>query len=273
MWTQVVGKVVLALTPLINHWWNVTLHPTPRGLASPVLSFERRTLQLEFDFIDHQLVFSADDRPVRTLPLTPRSVAEFYRDVMRTLGEIGVNVRIWPVPVEIPNPIPFAEDHQHASYDAAEVNRLFRVLVQLNQVFTAFRARFIGKCSPVHFFWGGFDLAVTRFSGRPAPLREGVIEREAYSHEVISHGFWPGSGAAPFAALYAYAVPEPVGLKTASIEPAGAFYSKEMSEFILPYADVRNDPFPETAALAFLQTTYDAAADLAGWNRADLERS
>jgi hypothetical protein len=272
MWTQIVGKVVLALTPRINHWWNVTLRVTPRGLTTPTLAWEGRALALEFDLIEHRLVISADDRPVTALPLAPRSVAEFYRDVLKALGDVGVNVRIWPVPVEIPNPIPFHEDHEHASYDAGSAHRLFRILVQLDRIMTTFRAGFIGKCSPVHFFWGGFDLAVTRFSGRPAPLRDGVIEREAYSHEVISHGFWPGSGAIQTAALYAYAVPEPDGLKSAAIRPPEAFYSREMSEFILPYDAVREAPSPETAVLEFLQSTYDAAADLAKWNRSELER-
>jgi hypothetical protein len=273
MWTQIVGKVALALTPRVNHWWNVALRVTPRGLSTPTLAYERRALGLEFDFVDHRLLFKADDRMETSLALKPQSVAEFYHVFMKTLADLGVNVKIWPVPVEIPDPVPFAEDHGHASYDPIKVSAFFRVLVELDRLFTEFRAKFIGKCSPVHFFWGGFDLAVTRFSGRRAPARQGVIESEAYSHEVISHGFWPGSGATPFAALYAYAVPEPDGLRTAPIEPAAAAYSTDMGEFILPYEDVRNDSSPETAVKAFLETTYAAAADLAGWNRRELERT
>ena len=207
-----------------------------------------------------------------TLPLAPRSVAEFYRDLMRTLQNLGVNVRIWPVPVEIPNPIPFADDHEHASYNPEDARRVWQILLQLDRVFTSFRARFLGKCSPVHFFWGSFDLAVTRFSGRGAPERDDVIMREAYSHEVISHGFWPGGGAITSAALYAYAAPEPEGLKTAPVQPAAAYYHLEMSEFILPYDDVRTAPSPEHAVMEFLQSTYEAAANLARWNRAELER-
>ena len=273
MWTQIVGKVALALAPALNHGWGIALHMTPRGLTTRMLPHGTRSFAMEFDFIDHQLVIRTTDGDRRTLRLEPRSVADFYRDVMATLQAMSLPVKIWPVPVEIPDPIPFEKDTQHHSYDPAFANRFWRILVQIERVFSATRCRFIGKASPVHFFWGGFDLAVTRFSGRTAPPREGpAFMREAYSHEVISHGFWPGSGPVLEPAFYAYAVPEPAGLKEAHVEPRAAFYHREFGEFILPYEAVRTASRPDDAIEAFVDSTYDRAATLANWDRAALER-
>jgi hypothetical protein len=229
---------------------------------------------MEFDFLAHQLVIRTTRGEERTLPLAPRSVADFYRAVMATLEEMALPVHIWPVPVEIPDPIPFLEDSGHHSYDPEWAERFWRILVQVERVFTGARCPFVGKCSPVHFFWGGLDLAVTRFSGKLAPPREGpAFMREAYSHEVISHGFWPGGGAVPEAVFYAYAVPEPAGFKEAPVEPAAAYYHQELGEFLLPYEAVRTAPSPEQAIRAFVDSTYDQAANLAGWDRAALERA
>jgi hypothetical protein len=231
-------------------------------------------LTIAFDFVDHQLVFETSDAVRRTLPLAPRSVAEFYREVMSTLDEMGLTVRIWPMPVELPSPVRFELDTVHHAYDPAYVERWWRIMVQVHQVLTACRSTFIGKCSPVHFFWGSFDLAVTRFSGRQAPPREGPAWMcDAYSHEVISHGFWPGSGLVLEPAFYAYAVPEPPGLKTAAIRPEGAFYHAELNEFILPYEAVRTAASPEAAIAAFVDSTYAQAATLGGWDRPALERA
>jgi hypothetical protein len=228
---------------------------------------------MEFDFLDHQLVIRTNDGESRRLKLEPRSVADFYRDVMATLRAMSLPVKIWPVPVEIPNPIPFEQDTQHHSYDPEYANRFWRILLQVERVFTRTRCQFIGKASPVHFFWGSLDLAVTRFSGRPAPPREGpAFMRDAYSHEVISHGFWPGSGPILEPAFYAYAVPEPAGLKEARVEPPAAFYHRELGEFILPYEAVRSAARPDEAIEAFVDSTYDRAATLAKWDRAALER-
>ena len=273
MWSQIVGKVALALAPPINHGWAIALLITARGLTTRPLQLGARSFTMEFDFINHQLVIATTDGDLRTLKLEPRSVADFYRDVMKMLRAMSLPVKIWPVPVEIPDPIPFEQDRQHHSYDAEFANRFWRILVQIEQVFTGARSRFIGKCSPVHFFWGSFDLAVTRFSGRTAPPREGpAFMRDAYSHEVISHGFWPGSGPVLAPAFYAYAVPEPAGLKEARVEPADAFYHRELGEFILPYEAVRAASRPDEAIAAFVDTTYDRAATLANWDRAALER-
>ena len=274
MWTQVVGKMCLALTPLTNHYWNIAFRVTPRGLATPVMFAGGRTLAMTFDVVEHRLEIRLSDGTGDDIPLRPMAVADFYRLVMAALTRLGVQVRIWPVPVEVADPIPFEQDSGHHAYDGRAVNAFWRALVSMLPVFERFRSGFIGKCSPVHFFWGSFDLAVTRFSGRRAPERTGAdaMTREAYSHEVISHGFWPGSGAVQEPAFYAYAAPEPQGLREARVQPAAAFYSTDFSEFILPYDAVRTAASPENELLAFLETTYASAADLAGWNRNDLER-
>src|SRR5262245_15793299 len=269
MWSQVVGKVVLAQAPPLNHSWGISLDVTPRGLTTRTLPHGDRAFTVAFDFIDHQLVIETSDGDRRTLALEPRSVAEFYRTVMAMLREMGLPVRIWPVPVEIPDPIPFEQDTVHHSYDPEAASRFGRVLLQVHRVFTESRCSLVGKASPSHFFWGSFDLAVTRFSGRPAPPREGpAFMREAYSHEVISHGFWPGSGPILEPTFYAYAVPEPDGLKTARVLPAAAYYHTEMGEFVLPYEAVRTAASPAAEIAAFIKSTYDRAATLAGWDRA-----
>jgi hypothetical protein len=274
MWTQVAGKVCLALTPVTNHFWNVAFHVTSRGLATPVMSAGKVTVTMQFDFIDHRLTIDTSEGRRERIPLTPQTVADFYRAVMEALARLNVQVRIWTTPVEIPDPVPFERDTEHHSYDALAANTFWRVLLSIKPVFERFRCDFIGKCSPVHFFWGSFDLAVTRFSGRRAPERPGAdaITREAYSHEVISHGFWPGSGAVQEPAFYAYAAPEPPGFKSARISPAAAFYSQDFSEFLLPYEAVRTAAGPADALHAFLVSTYEAGANLAGWSRTELER-
>ena len=274
MWTQVVGKVALALAPPLNHSWAIALQITPRGLSTRPLPHGQRTFTIEFDFIDHDLVIRVSDGTVRSLALAPRSVADFYRDVMRTLKEMDLPVKIWPMPSEVPEPIRFDEDRVHSSYDRVYVDRFWRIIAQTERVFHEARCLFVGKCSPVHFFWGGFDLAVTRFSGRMAPPRDGpAFMREAYSHEVISHGFWPGGGPLLAPAFYAYAVPEPRGLREAPVRPSAAFYSTDLGEFILPYDDVRKSADPEGAIREFVDSTYDQAANLAGWDHAVLERA
>ncbi len=278
MWTQIVGKIRLAQVPLINHWWNVTFFLTARGLTTGTMPYGARTFQMDFDFLDHELRIETSDGAAAAIALEPRSVADFYALAMRELRALGLAVRIWPVPVEIENPIPFRKDRQHASYDPEYARRLWRILARAERVMTEFRARFLGKVSPVHFFWGSFDLAVTRFSGRRAPDHPGapnvadVVTREAYSHEVSSAGFWPGGGPGIEPLFYAYAYPEPSGFKDRPVAPAGASYSPELREFVLPYEALRSAPDPDAALLAFLQTTYEAAADLAGWDRASLER-
>jgi hypothetical protein len=277
MWTQVVGKVRLELTPLINHWWNVPLYVSARGLTTSAMPYGDRALEIEFDFIDHKLRMECSDGASRTLDLRPQSVADFYAEVMNALHELGFKVEIWTMPVEVPNPIRFTEDHEHKSYDPEYANRFWQALVKMEAVLQEFRSRFIGKCSPVHFFWGSFDMAVTRFSGRRAPEREGAdsITREAYSHEVISHGWWPGSKDME-AAFYSYTAPEPAGLADTiaegKIKPQQTFYSTDMKEFFLLYDDVRNANSPEQALMDFCQTTYEAGANLANWDRAALER-
>ena len=274
MWTQIVGKTRLALTPLENHWWNVALYVTPCGLTTSPIPYGDGAFEIVFDFIDHMLVVDVDDGRRRIIALTPRSVADFYGEIMRTLDELQIRVRLSPMPSEVPTPIRFDEDRVHASYDADAAHRWWRALLKTELVFQEFRARFIGKCSPVHFWWGGFDLAVTRFSGRRAPDRPNAdaITREGYSHEVISAGLWPGSGAMREAAFYAYAAPEPAGFKTARVGPAGAFYSPDFNEFLITYENVRQAASPRAALLEFLQSTYEAGAELGGWNRIELER-
>jgi uncharacterized protein DUF5996 len=274
MWTQIAGKICLALTARVNHFWNIAFQVTPRGLATPPLPYRGRSFTMTFDFLEHALVIETSDGAREAVPLRPEAVADFYARLMSTLHRLGIDVRIWTMPVEFPDPIRFEQDRLHRSYDPAAARTCWEILLAMKPVFEAFRAEFIGKCSPIHFFWGGFDLAVTRFSGRPAPERPGAdsVTRESYSHEVISHGWWPGSGAVNEPAFYAYAAPEPAGLKTAAIQPATAFYSTEMSIFVLPYEAVRTSSTPEADVQAFLRTTYDAAATLAGWDRHSLER-
>jgi len=273
MWTQIVGKIRLHQTPLINHWWNVTLYVSARGLTTSAMPYQDRIFEIEFDFIDHQLRIECSDGASEILPLRPQSVADFYHEVMAALHGLGIDIKIWRMPVEIPNPIRFDQDQTHRSYDAQYVNRFWRALVKIDDVFKDFRARFIGKVSPVHFWWGSFDHAVTRFSGRPAPPREGAdrITVEAYSHEVISHGFWPGGNGVQ-AAFYSYTAPEPPGLSKSTLQPAAGFYSQDMKEFLLPYDAVRQSASPETALMDFLQSTYEAGANLANWDRKVLER-
>lgn len=272
MWTQIVGKIRLALTPLVNHWWNVPLYVGPCGLTTSRIPYGDRSFEVTFDFMRHQLVIEAGEGKVKSFPLAPRSVADFYHEFMDALRSLGIDVKIWRMPVEIPNPIPFDEDRVHVSYDAKAVEKFWRVLLSVDSVFHEFRARFIGKSSPVHFFWGSFDLAVTRFSGRRAPERPGAdkITRDAYSHEVSSAGFWPGLGDVD-AAFYSYAVPEPKGFAEAKVTPASAYYNKNLSEFFLNYEDARKSASPRETLLSFVQSTYEADANLANWDRAALE--
>lgn len=276
MWTQVVGKIRLKQTPLVNHWWNVPLYVSARGLTTSAMPYDDRIFEIEFDFIDHELLIKCSDGAERRLALRPQSVAAFYAEVMSALRELGLEIEIWSMPVEVPNPIRFEADFEHASYDAEYANRFWRALVKIDEVLKSFRAEFIGKVSPVHFFWGSFDMAVTRFSGRPAPERPDadLITREAYSHEVISHGFWPGNKDME-AAFYSYTAPEPAGLADAKVLPAATFYSKEQKEFFLLYEEVRkpdSSGSPEKKLSDFLRTTYEAGAKLAGWDRSSLER-
>ena len=274
MWTQIAGKICLALSPPVNHFWNIALQITSRGLTTPPLPYGGRTFTLTFDFVAHALVIETSDGAHEALPLKAETVADFYGRLMATLHRLEIDVRIWTMPVEVLEPIRFDQDTVHRSYDPHAARAFWEVLLAIKPVFEAFRGEFIGKCSPVHFFWGSFDLAVTRFSGRPAPERPGAdaVTREAYSHEAISHGWWPGGGAVTEPAFYAYAAPEPAGLKTAVVQPAEAFYRAEMSEFILPYEAVRLSATPAADLRAFLVSTYDAAATLAAWDRAALER-
>jgi Family of unknown function (DUF5996) len=274
MWTQIVGKVCLALTPLTNHFWNIAFQISACGLVTPIMPVGGRALTMVFDFVDHQLVIQCSDGASERIPLQPRTVAEFYRLVMDALHRLGVDVHIWPMPVEVPDPIRFDRDEVHRAYDPVAVHAFFRALLAIKPILERFRCEFVGKCSPVHFFWGSFDVAVTRFSGRRAPERPGAdaVTREAYSHEVISHGFWPGGGAIDEPVFYAYAAPEPDGFKTAAVRPAAAFYTRDFNEFILPYEAVRTAAAPADDLTAFLASTYDAAATRAGWNRGELER-
>jgi hypothetical protein len=280
LWTQIVGKTRLRLSPMQNHWWHCTLYVTSRGLGTSPVPYGDRTFEIEFDFIDHQLVVRTSDGERRTLPLIARTVTGFYSEYLTLLRSLGFEVRIHGAPNEVADPIPFAEDRVHASYDAEAVQRCWRVLVHSDRVLKEFRGRFIGKCSPVHFWWGGFDLACTRFSGRGAPPHPGglpnvpdYVTREAYSHECISAGWWPGGGPISEPAFYAYAYPEPPGCPDAPVRPAAARYDRTMREWILPYDAVREAPDPDAALMEFLQSTYDAAAGLGAWNRTALERS
>jgi hypothetical protein len=275
MWTQIVGKVRLALSPKLNHWWEVPLYVTSLGLTTSPIPYDDGIFEIQFDFIHHKLLIRTSQDAERVMALAPRSVADFYQEFMQCLQSLGVHVKFWKMPCEVPNQIPFDRDTAHASYDPEYANRFWRILVFADEIFKEFRSRFIGKSSPVHFFWGSFDLAVTRFSGQRAPVREGAdsITREAYSHEVISAGFWPGSGDVQGAAFYAYAAPEPAGFGEARVGPAKAFYHSQMHEFLLMYDEVRRASSPKAALVEFLQSTYDAGADLANWNRGELERS
>lgn len=279
MWTQIVGKIRLTQSPWVNHSWNCALYVTARGLSTSTIPYDSRVFQIDFDFITHQLRIDANDGRSAAIPLQPQSVAAFYRKLMSTLEELDLSVAIYPMPNEVADPIPFDRNEINAAYDPDLANRYWRILVQATRVFQEFRARFIGKCSPVHYFWGAPDLAVTRFSGRPAPEHPGGVPnlpdwvaREAYSHEVSSCGFWTGGGPVPYSAFYSYAYPEPSGFASAEIAPEPAFYSADLREFILPYEAVRQSKSPDETLLAFLQTTYDAAADLGDWNHPSLER-
>jgi Family of unknown function (DUF5996) len=274
MWTQVVGKIRLALSPYLNHWWQTPLYVGARGLSTSPIPFQDRVFEIDFDFHDHNLAVRRSDGACRYVALYSRSVADFYQEVMAVLRAMNLDVKIWPMPVEVPDPIPFNEDETHASYDPAAVSRFHRILLLVDSVFKEFRGEFLGKASPVHFFWGSFDLAVTRFSGRLAPEREGAdpITREAYSHECSSAGFWPGSGAVSDPAFYAYTSPEPQGYPGCKVRPAAAFYHPDMKEFILMYDHVRRAASPQGVLHEFLQSTYEAGANLGQWDRTALER-
>jgi hypothetical protein len=278
-WTQIVGKIRLVQTPWLNHSWHVPLYVSGRGLTTSPIAYGQRTFEIEFDFLAHQLRITTIEGKIETVALAPRSVADFYRELSDRLRTLGLPVSIRTMPSEIPDAVPFEKDEAHASYDREQVTRFWRALTHADRVFKTFRARFIGKCSPVHFFWGSFDLAVTRFSGRAAPPHPGGIPnlpdwvaREAYSHEVASCGFWPGGDPMPYAVFYAYAYPEPPGYKTAKVSPAEARYDTTLNEFVLPYDEVRKAPSGDAMLLEFLQSTYEAAADLAGWDRPSLEQ-
>lgn len=279
LWTQVVGKIRLARSPWVNHSWHVVLYVGPRGLTTSPIVDGTRQFQIDFDFLDHQLVILVSDGQVARLALEPMTVADFYAAVMDALRGLGIEASINTLPNEVPDPIRFEDDREHGAYDAGYVNRFWRVLLQTDRVFKGFRAGFTGKCSPVHFFWGSFDLAVTRFSGRTAPAHPGGIPhlpdpvtREAYNREVSSAGFWPGGGPTDFAAFYSYAYPAPAGFGDAAVRPADAYYHTDLGEFLLPYDAVRTAADPDAVLMDFLQSTYEAAADRAGWDRALLER-
>ncbi|MGI8586893.1 MAG: DUF5996 family protein [Chloroflexia bacterium] len=282
MWTQIVGKVRLGLSPMINHWWQVPLYVTARGLTTSPIPYPAGdtgphtagTFEILFDFIDHNLIVQTSDGKTKSMGLYPRSVADFYRELMSILRSLGIAVEISTKPQEVPDPLPFDQDTVHASYDEDYANRFWRILVQTDSIFKDFRGRFVGKCSPVQFFWGSFDLAVERFSGRRAPEQPGadLMMREAMSHEGSAAGFWPGNASGPFPAYYAYTAPAPDGLSNAPVRPGGAYYDRDLGEFLLRYDDVRNAADPRETLLEFLQSTYEAGADLAGWDRPSLER-
>jgi len=278
MWTQIAGKIRLTLSPWTNHSWHVTLYVTARGLTTSPIPHGLATFEIRFDFIDHQLRILKSDGAGLTIELKPQSVSQFYEAVMKALRDLELPVTIRTMPNEIENPVPFEQDEGHRSYDGEYANRFWRVLVQSDRVFKEFRSRFCGKCSPVHFFWGSFDLAVTRFSGRPAPPHPGgvphlpdEITREAYSQEVSSLGFWPGNAAAPTPIFYSYAYPEPPGFTEAKVQPAAAFYDPKFREFMLPYHAVRTAEKPDEVLLDFAQSTYDAASTLGKWDRDALQ--
>jgi len=274
MWTQVVGKVRLKLCPLVNHWWNVPFYLTARGMTTSAMPGGPGAIEVRFDFIDHKLLIAASDGRVIAMALAAQSVAEFYKKFMMALAELDVAVKIWTMPCEIPDPIPFENDRLHATYDPEAVHKFWRILTWVDQILKEFRAGFLGKASPVHFFWGSFDLAVTRFSGRVAPERPGAdsITREAYSHEVSSAGFWPGGGDVKGPAFYSYAAPEPSGFAGQRVRPPAAFYHPQLKEFLLMYDEVRTAESPKATLMEFLQSTYAAAADYGNWDRKALER-
>jgi len=275
MWTQIVGKVRLAHSPLINHWWEVPLYVNSRGLTTSAIPYGDGSFEAQFDFIEHKLILQTSWGGSKSFALKPQSVAAFYSEFMSALRSLGINVKIWTLPSEVPSPVRFESDTQHASYDPEYAHRFWQILLLSEHIFQEFRAGFIGKSSPVHFFWGSFDFCVTRFSERGAPERLGAasITREAYSHEVISAGFWPGGGDIEGAAFYAYAAPEPAGFAEQKVKPAAAFYHPQLHEFLLMYDDVRLAPSPRQALLDFLQSTYEAGANLAHWDRKELERA
>jgi Family of unknown function (DUF5996) len=279
-WTQIVGKVRMTLSPMMNHWWQVVFYVTSRGLTTSPIPHDGQSFDVTFDFIDHALVIETSRGARERFALKAMSVAQFYSEFFAALRRLGIDVRIWTMPCEIADAVPFQEDHSHAAYDAAYAQRFFQVLLQSHRVLDAFRSRFVGKSSPVHFFWGSFDLAVTRFSGRRAPPYPWVapnvanwVMREAYSQEVSSCGFWPGNGGYGRAAFYSYAYPEPSNFDKARIQTTGGFYDPQLKEFVLPYDAVRHASDPDRTLMGFLQETYDAAADAAGWDRSDLERA
>ena len=279
-WLQIVGKIRFVQSPWVNHQWHVTLYLTARGLSTLAISHGTRVFQIELDFLDHRLLIHSSEGQAKTLPLEPQPVAAFYRDVMAALRELNLPVRIHTMPNEVPDAVPFDQDEAHRAYDPEYARRFWRVLLQADRVFKVFRARFIGKASPVHLFWGSCDLAASRFSGRRAPEHPGGLPnmpdrvvREAYSHECSSCGFWPGGDRAPYPLFFSYAYPEPRGFAEAKVRPRGAHYSRELGEFVLPYEAVRSSGDPDATLLEFLQSTYEAAADLGGWDRAALEKT
>jgi hypothetical protein len=279
MWTQIVGKIRLELTPRINHWWNVPLYVSSRGLTTSIIPYRNRCFEMEFDFLDHKLMIRTTDPKTRAVALAPRSVADFYAELMGALRSLNIDAQIWKMPVEVADAIPFDQDQVHASYDGEYARRLWRILLSLDEVFKVFRSRFVGKSSPVHFFWGSFDLALTRFSGRRAPERNDPdpvlrkIMREAYSHEVISAGWWPGGGEVKEAAFYCYAAPTPDGFAQQPVRPDKAFYHSGLGEYLLMYDDVRLAKSPNAALLEFLQSTYEAGATTGKWDRESLEKT
>jgi hypothetical protein len=275
MWMQIVGKVRLAMSPPMNHWWEVPFYVSARGLTTSAIPYSRGVFEVEFDFVEHVLRIETSMRETDVLELRPQSVADFYSEFLASLKSLGIEVKIWPMPMEIPNPVRFDQDTAHASYEPAYAERFWRILVSLQPIFQEFRSGFIGKNSPTHFFWGSFDFAVTRFSGRRAPERPGAdkITREAYSHELSSVGWWPGGGELANPAFYSYVSPEPAGFKDYPVKPEQARYDDQLKEFLLSYDDVRTSPAPRAAILDFCQSTYEAAAKLGNWDRAALERN
>jgi hypothetical protein len=278
LWTQIVGKIRLARAPWLNHSWHVALYVTARGLTTSPIPDGSRTFQIDLDFIDHALRLSTSDGAQRQFALAGQSVASFHASIMAALAEVGIHLAIDEMPNELPEPIRFSQDNKHATYDPHAVRRFQQILVNVDRVFKQFRTGFLGKASPVHFFWGSFDLAVTRFSGRRAPRYPGGVPHlsdevacEAYSHEESSAGFWPGSGAIDYPAFYCYAYPEPAGFRTAKVRPEAAFFSEALGEFILPYDAVRNAAQPDQMLLEFLQSSYEAAANVGKWDRDALE--